>query len=113
MTLSVRNASRIAVFASALVYTVASFGVVTSTAPLAAQSGPYYTAILAQPTDDDRAIAGGIAWACEGNTCVANKGSSRPARICRGLAREMGEITAFTANGEAMTEDKLAKCNGK
>jgi hypothetical protein len=51
-------------------------------------------------------------WACEGNTCVANKGTSRPSRVCRGLAREFGEITAFTADGEALEEKDLARCNG-
>ncbi len=112
MTLSVRTASRIAIFASALVYTAASFGLATSTAPLAAQNAPYYTATLAQPAEDDRAIAGGIAWACKGTTCVANKGSSRPARICRGLAREMGEITEFRADGEALEAKQIARCNG-
>lgn len=112
MSLSLPTASRIAVLASAIVYTAASFGLATSATPLAAQSGPYYTATLAQPTEEDRAVAGGIAWACAGTTCVANKGRSRPSRICRGLSREMGEITNFTANGEALEEDKLARCNG-
>lgn len=113
MTLSVRTASRIAVLASALAYTAASFGLVTSTAPLSAQGAPYYTAQLAQPADDTRAIAGGLVWACEGSTCVANKGTSRPARVCRGLAREVGEITEFRAKGEALEAEDLAKCNGK
>ena len=110
MTISLPRASRLAVFASALAYTTLSFG--TLTAPVAAQGGAYYTATLAQPADDNRAVAGGVAWICEGTTCVANKGTSRPSRICRGLAREFGEITAFTANGEALPEDKLARCNG-
>lgn len=111
MTLSLPTASRIAVLASALTCAVVSFG--PATAPLAAQSSPYYTATLAQPTEDDRAIAGGIAWACAGTTCVANKGTSRPSRICRGLSREMGEITNFTAKGKALDEDDLNRCNGK
>ena len=110
MNLSLPSTARFAVFALALVYTGLSFGVATST-PLSAQSGAYYTATLAQPADDNRAVAGGVAWTCEGNTCVANKGTSRPSRICRGLHREFGEITAFTANGEALAEDKLADCN--
>ncbi len=33
-------------------------------------------------------------------------------RMCRELQREMGEVTAFTANGEALEVDKLARCNG-
>ena len=112
MTLSLNRASRLAVFASALVYTAATFGFATSAAPLAAQSGPYYVATLASATDENRAVAGGVAWNCQGTTCVANKGNSRPSRICRGLAREMGEIAEFKVEGEAIAEDKLARCNG-
>ncbi len=112
MTLSLPRTGRFAALALALIYTGLSFGVATSTAPLAAQSGPYYIATLATATDENRAVAGGVAWACEGTTCVANKGTSRPSRICRGLAREMGEITTFKVEGEEIAEDKLARCNG-
>ncbi len=112
MTLSLRKAERIAVLVSAIAYTTLTFGVATSTAPLAAQSGPYYVAKLAEPTEENRAVAGGVAWACEGNTCVANKGTSRPSRICRGLAREFGEIAEFKVEGEAIEEEKLDRCNG-
>ena len=113
MTLSIPRTGRLAVLTTALVYTGLTFGVATSSAPLAAaQSGPYYVATLATATDDNRAVAGGVAWACKGTTCVANKGNSRPSRICRGLAREMGEITEFKVEGEQIAEDKLARCNG-
>jgi hypothetical protein len=112
MTLSLPRAGRFTVFALALVYTGLSFGVATSTSPLAAQGGAYYTATLAQAADEDRAVAGGVAWACEGNTCVANKGSARPSRICRGLAREFGEVTSFKVEGEELAADQLAACNG-
>ncbi|WP_108788895.1 CC_3452 family protein [Erythrobacter sp. Alg231-14] len=112
MTLSLPRISRFAGLSLALVYTAVSFGVATSSAPLSAQSGPYYTATLAQPAEDNRAVAGGVAWNCAGTTCVANKGTSRPSRVCRGLAREFGEIVSFTADGEALAEDKLSRCNG-
>lgn len=111
MTISLPRTGRFAVLAVAMAYTGLTFGLATST-PVAAQGGAYYTATLAQPADDNRAVAGGVAWACQGTTCVANKGTSRPSRVCRGLAREFGEITAFTADGEALPEDKLARCNG-
>lgn len=110
MNISLPGTARISVFALALIYTGLSFGVATST-PLAAQGGAYYTATLAETAEDSRAVAGGVAWTCAGNTCVANKGTSRPSRVCRGLAKEVGEITAFTANGEALAEDELASCN--
>ncbi len=112
MTFSLPRTGRFTVLALALVYTGLSFGVATSSTPLSAQTGAYYTATLAQPADDDSAVAGGVAWNCRDTTCVANKGSSRPSRVCRGLAREFGEITSFVADGEALAEDKLARCNG-
>ncbi|MFL0355526.1 CC_3452 family protein [Erythrobacter sp. GH1-10] len=112
MNLSLKASSRISIFVSAIAYTALTFGTAVAPAPLSAQGGAYYTATLAQPAEDDRAVAGGVAWACEGTTCVANKGTSRPMRICRGLAREFGEITSFKTEGEELAEDKLAKCNG-
>ena len=112
MSPSISRTSRLSIFAAAIAYTGLTFGVAVAPAPVAAQSGAYYTATLAQPADDNRAVAGGVAWACEGKTCVANKGTSRPMRICRGLKREFGEITSFKTEGEELAEDKLAKCNG-
>jgi len=108
MTLSLNAASRLSLVATA------ALALGTTVAPIASQAAaPYYTAKLAAPASDDRAVAGGVAWACKDTTCVAAKGTSRPMRICRGLAREFGEITSFTAKGKALEEDKLAKCNGK
>lgn len=118
MTLSlprsaVSRTGRLAVLASAILYTGLTFGVATSAVPAFADNGPYYTATLAQPAEDNRLVAGGVAWACQGTTCVANKGSSRASRICRGLKRELGEVTGFEANGEALPEDQLNRCNGR
>ncbi|MDJ0979341.1 MAG: hypothetical protein QNI87_12515 [Erythrobacter sp.] len=108
MTLSLNAASRLSLVATA------ALALGTTVAPIASQAAaPYYTATLAAPADDDRAVAGGVAWACKDSTCVAAKGTSRPMRICRGLAREFGEITSFTAKGKELDADKLAKCNGK
>ena len=112
MSLSLPVSERVSVFAMAVLCSVATIGTAVSPAPVMANDGPYYTATLAQPATDDGAVAAGVAWACKGTTCVANKGTSRPTRICRGLAREMGEIAAFTAKGEELAADKLAKCNG-
>ncbi len=114
MSLSKPRNSRFGVLALAAVYTTLSFGALTAPVPAAAASnGVYYTAELAQPASDNRAVASGIAWYCKGTTCKAAKGNSRPLRICRGLAREFGEVKSFTAKGEALAEDKLASCNGK
>lgn len=103
---------RIAIFVLALLYTGLTFTAATS--PAAAKSkGPYYTAELVQAAKDDRAVARGVAWKCSGTTCRAGKGTSRPINICRGLAREFGEVKSFNTNGKVLADDKLAKCNGK
>jgi len=52
-----------------------------------------------------------VVWRCEGTSCVAPRGTSAPATMCRKLAREVGTIASFSAKGEALAEDKLAKCN--
>ena len=79
---------------------------------MAANGGPYYVAELAAPASESRTV-GGVAWFCEGTTCRAAKGDSSPLRICRGLQRKFGEVVSFTAKGETLAEDKLARCNGE
>ena len=91
-TLSPSATGKLAILASALVYTGLSFGVATSSAPAIAAGPAYYTATLAAPASESRFVAGGVAWTCEGTTCVAGKASARPLRICRGLNRKSGEI---------------------
>lgn len=114
MTLSLSSTNRVGALVLALAYTAVTFGTLTAPAPaMAAASGPYYVAELAAPASDARTVASGVAWFCEGTTCKAAKGNSRPLRICRGLAREFGEVTSFKAQGEALADDQLAACNGK
>ena len=114
MTLSLNRSNRLGILALALAYTGVTFGALTSPAPaLAAIGGPYYVAELAAPASESRTVAGGVAWFCEGTTCRAAKGDSSSLRICRGLQRDFGEVVSFTAKGETLAEDKLARCNGE
>lgn len=82
-------------------------------APALAQTNaaPFYRAELAAPATAPRAIAGGVIWQCSGTTCTAAKGNSRPLVMCARLAREAGPITSFTAGGEALAAEQLARCN--
>lgn len=108
---SLPRTGKLAILASALVYTGAAFGVATSSSPLEAAGPAYYSATLAAPAGEQRFIAGGVAWTCEGSTCVANKTSARPLRICRGLNRKTGEIANFKVTGQPLEAEELAKCN--
>lgn len=95
--------------ALALAWAAASF-----TTPVAAQTQgkAYYRAELAQPATQAKAIAGDLVWACSGTSCVADKGSSRPLRVCRDLNRKFGQVANFSAKGELLPAEELAKCNG-
>lgn len=109
-SLSVRRSAVAAVLAMS--YTALTFGATLAPAPANAAEMVYYRAELAAPVTEDRTIAGGIAWLCKETTCIAAKGTSRPLRICRELAKELGPVASFTAKGEALEEDKLDACNG-
>ncbi|MEE4154180.1 MAG: hypothetical protein V2I27_08475 [Erythrobacter sp.] len=104
--------SRLSVVAMAAVALGTTFGATMAPQPTSAATA-YYIATLAEPAGETSAVAGGVAWACKDNMCVANKGSSRPMRICRGLSRQFGEVKSFMADGEALPDEKLAKCNGE
>ena len=114
MTFSLPHTNRLGILALALAYTGVTFGTLAAPAPAYAKaSGPHYVAELAAPATESRTVAGGVAWFCEGTTCRAAKGSSRPLRICRGLNREFGEVVSFETKGKELAENRLAKCNGK
>ena len=107
--LSVARSATAAVLA--LAYTTLTFG--ATLAPQTAQAGDiFYRAELVAPAAEARAVAGGVAWFCKGTTCVAGKGTSRPVRVCRSLAKEVGSVASFTAKGEALDDAALANCNG-
>jgi hypothetical protein len=79
--------------------------------PAAAQDGVHYRAELVEPTSDRTIVAKGTAWVCNETICVARQSTSRPSRVCKGLAREVGALRSFAITGDAMAEDELARCN--
>ena len=111
-TLSLRRPGKLAVLASTLVFAGLGFGAATSSASLNAASPPYYSATLTAPTSETRAVTDGVAWSCKDATCVANKTTARPLRVCRALNRKFGEVANFKVAGEDITAEELAKCNG-
>lgn len=71
----------------------------------------HFRAELAAPTQEARAIAGGVVFRCEGTTCVAPESGDRPVRVCRELRREVGTVASFTHGGAALTAEDIAACN--
>ena len=107
------RATSIGALGLALTWTALTFGAALTPAPAMAQNpaNAYYRAELAQPATSPRAIAGALVWACQGTSCTADKGTSRPLRICRELNRKHGTIASFATKGEALPAEELARCN--
>lgn len=96
----------------ALAYTAMTFGATIAPSPAeAANGGAFYHAQLAAPAENARTIASGLVWSCAGTDCTANRGTSRPVIVCKRLAKELGPISAFAANGKPIDADDLARCN--
>ncbi|MGN6499898.1 MAG: CC_3452 family protein [Tsuneonella sp.] len=114
MTLSLpTNAKSVAAIA-ALAWTALTFGAALTPAPAhAGETGAFYRAELAAPAAEARPIAAGVAWFCNDDSCAATKGTSRPVIVCARLVKEVGPVASFTAGGEALDAEQLAKCNGQ
>ncbi len=82
-------------------------------APSAAQPGAFYNAIPAAAPAAGRTVIRDQIWSCDGTSCASGRGDSRPAVVCAVAARELGRLTAFTADGEAFDATALDKCNAR
>lgn len=85
---------------------------------LALVSGPAFAAGFqaetgAQPPQT-RFVARDSIWRCTGTACVStNQTSTRPAIVCAALAREVGTLRSFIANGRAFGAEELQACNAR
>lgn len=114
MTLSLPNIAKPTAAFVALAWTALAFGTAITPAPAqAANGGPYYRAELAAPVTAAKPVVSGTIFNCTGTNCAGGKATSRPAIVCARLAKEVGEVAAFTANGKALAAEELAKCNAR
>ena len=76
---------------------------------------PIFTIKLEAPVaEQTRIIASNTVWTCEGDTCVARPAHSVNVRACRQFAREAGvRVTAYGTEGDELSADDLARCNGE
>ena len=104
--------SQLAFVAAAFVGTALSFGATTT--PAHAAGGAFYEVQLAAPLAGAKTqVINDVAFKCEGATCRGSQGTSRAEVVCARLARKVGEVASFTAKGEALDAESLAKCNGE
>ena len=104
--------SQLAFVAAAFVGTALSFGATTT--PASAATGAFYEVQLAAPVAGAKTtVINDVAFRCDGATCRGSQGTSRAEVVCARLARKVGEVASFTAKGEALDAEGLAKCNGE
>lgn len=77
----------------------------------AGHASPVYRATLAQAPEARTAVIRSAPWTCEGDSCATNSARSRPANVCPQVARELGQVTAFTVDGEPISDEELSRCN--
>lgn len=63
------------------------------------------------PAGTQRIIARDMVWMCGPDACQGSSEESRPAVLCQGLAKRVGALDSFVANGRAFAAAELAKCN--
>ena len=91
--------NRVAAFIAAASFLAApSFAATYSAKPLAAPTAA-------------KVIGKDICWARDGDSYRGSTESSRPLILCQDLAKRAGRLESFTANGEQLPADQLAKCN--
>ena len=79
-----------------------------------AQTGRgYYSATPASAPAKNSLVTRATVWKCGAGSCVAAKANARDNIMCELVAREVGALTAFRANGTEFDADALAKCNAK
>jgi hypothetical protein len=109
MTLS-HISARLGTLAAATVLSLSLLGGVAGQAQAA--NGPYYKVELAQPATSKQELLRSVFVKCEGTACRAPMASTAPKNMCISIAREFGEVSAFSAGDRVFTAEELAACNG-
>ena len=89
------------------------FAALFAAAALAASpavAGTYSAKPAAAPAAK-KIIGKDVSWSCAGDTCRGSTESSRPLVICQDLAKRAGRIDSFVADGQALAQAELDKCN--
>jgi hypothetical protein len=79
-----------------------------------AQPGANNSLTLANPSSTpNKVIIDGAVWKCANGACVATGGKSQSAdRACRRVVAKLGAVQTFSWQGETLSDDAVAACNG-
>ena len=93
--------------------------VIASAALLAASGAPaqtvrgYYVATPAAQSAKTQLMTHATPWRLQGASFVAAQAPERDLVLCQLVAKDVGQLSSFSAGGKAFDADQLAKCNAK
>ena len=73
----------------------------------------YYAATPTAAPSKTSLVTRSTVWKCGEGTCIAAKANARDNIVCELVAKEVGTLTAFRANGADFNAEALAACNAK
>jgi hypothetical protein len=81
---------------------------------LPAFAGAPWTATPVQASTKTAIAAGSVIWDCNPAGCHTTSDTSGADTLaaCKDLAREVGELTTFSSEGQALSPARMARCNG-
>ncbi len=97
---------------AALLFSLIGSFALLGSAAVAQPNSSFYNVTLASEAAGKQIVRGMI-FNCNGATCAAGEGTSRPAIVCASVARELGPVTSFRAGDATLDGEALAKCNAK
>jgi hypothetical protein len=97
------------------ILSLAVIAAAAAVSPVAAQArvAAYDTATPAAAPAEASYVTSNTIWSCNGGTCIAQKAADRPQFVCERIAKSVGKLDSFSAGGEALDAQALAKCNAK
>lgn len=73
----------------------------------------YYAATPVTAPEKTSLVTRSTVWKCGDGVCIAGKANTRDNIMCELVAREVGQLSAFRANGTEFDAEALARCNTK
>uniref|UniRef100_UPI0035CB36E2 CC_3452 family protein n=1 Tax=uncultured Sphingomonas sp. TaxID=158754 RepID=UPI0035CB36E2 len=92
---------------------VASAALLAPFAATAAETSGYYAATPVTAPAKTMLITNGTVWKWTATAFTANKGPQRDGIVCEMIAQRAGKLSSFTAAGQPLDADALAKCNAR
>lgn len=92
---------------------VASAATLAATGAVAQPAGGYYVATPVAAPAKARLMTRATPWNLQNGSFIAAQAPERDLVLCQLVAKDVGQLSAFSAGGKAFDADALGKCNAK